>query len=231
MSEEKHTPRRKRWFKCWCFWIPAALTVMLIAGAMLLFSPHPRYPVPELQPEDWSFQARLLMREIPRLYQAKPGEIATIRLSPADVNALLRFSANGSNLMALFGKGANGVPNQYQPFNDFSAEYRNGEFIVAYAYPLASPVLFGGHIELRMRGKIEYRDSHPRIIPSAANAGVYPVSKELIGAIFREQLDRQSERREMQIFRDVVKSITQEPDHSIKIAYSPFTLRKLLMKE
>ncbi len=193
----------------------------------VVFSGHPKYQVPELTPEDWAFQVRVVLREMSRIQQAKPGSLAVVTLTPAEVNSLLRTAGNGQQLNALFNPSYRGKAKE---FNDFQLSYANGEFDVFYAADTGYKYLFGGYAVLHAKGKVQYQNNAFEINLSQAHAGGLPVSKSLTQQELYKAVEKIDNTPEMQLFRAIVQSVTVLPDNSLKVVYRPDIFRQSFLK-
>ena len=201
---------------------------ILLLLLFLLFTGHPRYPVPELTPGDWSFQANLLMRELPRILRSEPGELATLRLTPEEVNSVLRFAANGGNLAAMFQyTGALSAQNGTLPFR---ASYDQGELDVAYAHDTGIPLLMGGFFPVRLRGRPELENGKLRILPSAARLGRIPVGATVADLIIRNALAQMQGHEAMEKFLAVVERIKVDDSGNLELVYRPYELNRQIFK-
>ncbi len=213
---------KKKTFTIWL----AALAVPVILTA-LLFSAHPRYPTPEMTADDWVFHSRIIMRELPRLRKARPEEVFTLKLYPNEVNALLRLAANGEKLLALSGV----IPvRSYNDmgYHDYQANYRKGQFTAEYALSAVNPMVFGGHIRLRITASADYRNGKITVTPVSASAGAYPVPLPLVRKLISAKQPSLENRQEVRIFKSIVRSVIINPDNTVEIKYYPYKLNQLL---
>ncbi len=217
--------RKKSTVRGWAVLGICLLGVLLLL-LVLLFTGHPRYPVPDLTPGDWSFQANLLMRELPRVLQSKPEDRATLKLTPEEVNSVLRFAANGGNLAAMFQyTGVFAAENGTLPFR---ASYHQGELDVAYAHDTGMPLLMGGFLPVRLRGRPDLENGQLRLFPSAAQLGRIPLGATLAGFIVRTTLKQLQGHDSMEKLLQVVERIKVDDAGNLELVYRPYELNRLI---
>ncbi len=206
-----------------------ALLLLLLTPLLLLFSSHPKYPVPPLEPADWSFQTRLLLQEMPRIMKSKPGERATMTLTPDEVNSVLRFIANRGSLAALFsagGKSGGPLDGSLQKMR-----YRDGEFEIFYAHNTGWPILFGGHIIAQVNGKAEVKPRGEVVLqPSRVRIGAYPVGKTTSVKYAREALQKIEKDAAWQDFVAIVESAKIDDGGNLVIVYRPHELQRRVFR-
>jgi hypothetical protein len=207
---------------------------LLLAGllllAMLVFSSRPVFPLPALGPKDWKFQSDLLMRELPKLLNAKPGDFSTIELSPDDVRSLLAFAANGVKVAELFSMRSGGGGDHRK--RDWQAKYRNGQFELDYFWDSGIPLLFGGGVALHFTGTADFADDRLIVLTSAARIGRIPVHPALLDGILRRIIADQHDGKNFKRFRQAVREIGIDPKTGrITIVYQPAAVRSLILKK
>ena len=210
----------------------AVLLICLLGGLLLLllllFTGHPRYPVPELTPGDWTFQANLLMRDLPRIFRSEPEDRATLHLTPEQVNSVLRFAANGGNLAAMFQyTGAFAAVDDTLPFR---ASYDQGELDIAYAHDTGIPLLMGGFFPVRLRGRPELENGQLHILPSAAQVGRIPIGATMADFIIRNALKQLQNNGSLEKFLTVVERIKVDDAGNLELVYRPYELNRLIFK-
>ncbi len=212
-------------------WLSSAviLLVLILIPLALLFSPRPNYPVPPLESADWSFQTKLLLREMPRILKSKPGETATMTLTPEEVNSVLRFVANRGNLAALFNPGAKsggGLDGSLQKMR-----YADGEFEIFYAYDTGYPILFGGHLIAEVNGAAEVKPGGEVIFsPRLVKVGAFPVANATAVKYAREGLKKAEKSSGWEDFKAIVESMRIDERGNLVIVYHPHELRQRILK-
>ncbi|MGE4564497.1 MAG: hypothetical protein AB7F32_06485 [Victivallaceae bacterium] len=212
-------------------WLSSAviLLILILIPLSMLFSRRPNYPVPPLEPADWSFQTKLLLREMPRIMKSKPGETATMTLSPEEVNSVLRFAANRGNLAGLFNPGAK--PGGALDGSLQKMRYADGEFEIFYAYDTGYPILFGGHIILMVNGKAEVKPGGEVILqPSRVKVGAFPVDNETAVKYARDGLRKAEKSSGWEDFKSIVESMRIDDQGNLVIVYRPHELARRIFK-
>ncbi len=222
------TKKSKKFKILWLF-SAVILLILILSPLALLFSPRPNYPVPPLEPADWSFQTRLLLKEMPRIMKSRPGETATMTLTPDEVNSVLRFVANRGNLAALFNPGAksgDALDGSLQKMR-----YADNEFEIFYAYDTGYPLLFGGHIIARVNGKAEVKPGGEVILqPSRVKVGAFPVANETAVKYARDGLKKAERSSGWEDFKAIIDSMRIDEKGNLVIVYRPYELHRRIFK-
>lgn len=222
-NQAKSSPRRRV-----IHGILAGILILLVVLPLwLFFSGRPDYAVPPLQPLDWSLQARVLMREMPRMMKSKPGERLVLKLTPEEVNSLLRFVANQGNLTALFDPRSSGAKGG--DVLEYQAVYRkDGNFEVRYAYDTGLWPLFGGYLILDVNAQPGLADGKINLEVDRAAVGGVTLPKSLADKLGRRIIDELRDRREVRDFLAVVERIEIDEAGNVSITYVPYALAERL---
>jgi len=208
----------------------AVLLILILLPLFMLFSSRPNFPVPPLEPEDWSFQTKLLLREMPRIMKSRPGEVATMTLSPDEVNSVLRFVANRGNLAALFNpavKSGGALDGSRQKMH-----YADGEFEIFYDYDTGYPIFFGGHIIARVNGKAEVKPGGEVVLmPREVRIGAFPIGNETAVKYARDGLKKAEKSSGWEDFKAIVESMRIDEEGNLVIVYHPHELYLRVLKK
>lgn len=191
-----------------------------ILGTMLLTTQQ-YFPRPEITPDDWMRQSRVVMKTMQKVLQEDPYQIMEIKLKPEEAASMLKFVVNNDQISGLFsGKGAaEGV--QWTLAYD-----QDGRLHAAY---LADTGIGSLRCLLRVTALVEYADDTFKITPLNCSAGSLTipnstVSEHVLPKVL-EELERDSY---VQSFHQAVESVKTDSKKRLIIRFIPANAKALV---
>lgn len=218
----KKTPGKKRLVRRI---VLIALLILLVTIPTVLFvlasgDRQTGFPRPVITPEDWDRQSRLTMTAMQQvLDQNNTGEFASITLTPADVNTLLRFAINRDQFASLFGRRKT-----FDETVPWAGKY-DTKGIFHLAYILRGP----GSISFTLRGSVSGRYGNNRfeLEPGECRIGRLPVPKWAIRRILPRILARLNRQKHIRLFHQTVESVLPDQEHNLIVTFRPDQARSL----
>lgn len=193
--------------------ISILLLFMITLGCMTLTTQQ-FFPRPEITPEDWMRQSRVVMKGMQQFTQEDPTQVQKLRLAPEDVAALLKFLVNNDQIGALF--SGNGAPEGVL----WTITYdKQGLFHAAY---LADTGVGNLRSHLRVTAQVRYENNAFEITPVDCRVGslkipLSMVRKHILPRVYAEL----EENNYIQMFHQAVESITPDHKNRLVIRYIP----------
>lgn len=193
--------------------IAVILGVIITLGCMLLTTQQ-AFDRPEILPEDWMRQSRVVMKGMQMVMQAEPGQTAEIVLAPEDVAALLKFAVNNDQIGAVFsGK-------EVQEGVLWTVTCNKTGLIQAAC--IVKTGIWKFHSILRMTAMVSYADNTFRITPVECQAGSLTIPTGIVTERIMPRLLEQLEGNPyIQMFHEAVESISRDENHQFVIRFYP----------
>ena len=180
------------------------------------------FPRPEITPEDWDRESRLVMAVMQQILDKNnTEEFARIKLSPEDVNTLLRFAINSDRFAGLFGRRG-----EFDETVQWTGTYDGRQFHLGYV--LRGP----GLMRFTLRGSVSGRYGNDRfeLEPENCRIGRLPVPLWAIRRILPHVFERLNRNRHVQFFHLTVESVEPDGNSDIIVTYRPDKARSLPRK-
>ena len=202
-----------------CIMIPAAIIITL--GCMLLTTTQ-FFPRPEITPEDWMRQSRVVMKGMQQVMQAEPGQIQEIVLAPEDAAALLKFAVNNDQISSMFsGKSTReGVL--------WTVTYdREGMVHAAYIAPIGIGKL---GCMLRITAMVSYANNMFRITPVKCTVGSITIPNSIVTERVLPRVMAELENNQyIPMFHAAVESVSRNENGQVVIQFFPDKAKMLAM--
>ena len=216
---------RPRWLKvcCWIGGVALGLFILALILALMTFSPYRKLKVPELEDRHFQVLNRLSAHASRHLFRRDPPAEATLRLSVAEVNALLEFARNA----AKFERGGD-IP----PPESFDLVYRrDGSFRFVAPIDAAPAWLFGGKIYAEGVFYLEKQEDKLILDIPELHLGRIGASFAGSGMAAKSAASDALEQAMTPEFKAAVKDLYPEPknDGALVVVYRPKLLVPLLM--
>lgn len=200
------------------------LLVTIPTGLVLLASGDrlEGFPRPEITPEDWDRESRLVMAVMQQILDKNnTEEFARIKLSPADVNTLLRFAINSDRFAGLFGRRG-----EFDETVQWTGTYDGRQFHLGYV--LRGP----GSIRFTLRGSVSGRYGNDRfeLEPENCRIGRLLVPTWVIHSILPHVFERLNRNKHVQFFHLTVESVEPDGNSNLIVTYRPDKARSLPRK-
>lgn len=192
--------------------VDVVILFVVILGFLTL-TRQTAFPRPEITPEDWMYQSRVVMKGMQQVMQAEPGVVQEMKLRPEEVAALLKFVVNNDQIGSFFsGKtAADGVR--------WTVTYGNDGRI--HAAVLADTGL-GLRTVLSMVARVRYEEDTFTVLPLECRIGSLPIPNSLVNKHVIPRVLAELERNSyIQMFHRAVESIQQDQDNNLVIRYIP----------
>lgn len=194
-----------------CIMLPLILAITL--GCMLLTTQQ-SFPRPEITPEDWMRQSRVVMKGMQQFSQEDPTQVQKLRLAPEDVAALLKFLVNNDQFGAFF--SGNGAPEGVPWIVTYD---KHGWFHTAY---LLETGIGKFHCLLQFSYRLHYADNTFTITPLDCRVGRLRISNDMVAKYVLPRVYEELEKSNyIQMFHPAVESITTDHKSRIVIRYIP----------
>ena len=214
-----------RWLKvcCWLCGAAVVLLILLLALALMIFSPYRRLGVPELESRHYMALSRLSTHASRHLLRRNPPAEVQLRLSADEVNALLEFARNAVK----FDRNRN-LP----PPESFDIVYRkDGSFRFVAPIDAAPGWLFGGKIYAEGVFYLEKQEDKLILDIPELRLGRIGASFPGAGMAAKDAAAEALEQAMTPEFKAAIKEFYPEPkrDGSLVVVYRPKALLPLLM--
>ena len=213
---------RPRWFKvcCWLGGTLIVLLMLLLALALMTFSPYRKFKVPEIGERHNKALNRLSMHVSSHLYRRDPPAEATLRLSVDDVNALLEF---GRSCILNFNS-------KLPPPETFEMVYRkDGGFHFVIPLDAAPAWLFGGKIYAEGVFFLEKQSDKLIFDIPELRFGRVGATLPWAGMVAKNLGEKRLEQAMPPEFKAAVKEIYPDRDGTLVVVYRPKALLPLIM--
>ena len=193
--------------------IAVILAVIITLGCMLLTTQQ-AFARPEILPEDWMRQSRVVMKGMQMIMQAEPGQTAEIVLAPEDAAALLKFAVNNDQIGAVFsGK-------EVQEGVLWTVTCNKTGLVQAAC--IVKTGFWKFHCILRMTAMVSYTDNTFRITPVECKAGSITIPNSIVTErIMPRILEKLEENPYIQMFHEAVESISRDENYRLVIRFYP----------
>lgn len=197
------------------------MSAVITLGCMLLTTQQ-FFPRPEILPDDWMRQSRIVMRGMQMVMQAEPGQIQEIVLTPEDAAALLKFAVNNDQLGSLFSG------REVQSGVLWTVTYNNaGQIQAAY---IAKTGLGKFNCLLRITAVVSYANDTFRVTPVECKAGSITIPNSIVAErVLPRILEKLEENNYIQLFHGAVESISRDENCQLVIRFYPDKAKMLAM--
>ena len=201
----------------------AAISILCAVVLLILFpvviggltlNTQTAFPRPEITPEDWMRQSRMVMKGMQQIMQSDPSQMQEMVITPAEASTLLKFVVNNDQFGAFFsGKSV-------QEGVLWTAAYTdNGHVQAAY---IAHTGLGKLSCILQVNAIVSYADNSFRIIPVECKAGYLVIPNSIVSKyILPKVLEALENNSYVQMFHNAVESISRDGKNRIVIRYIP----------
>ena len=196
------------------------LGVIITLGCMLLTTQQ-AFARPEILPEDWMRQSRVVMKGMQIVMRSEPGQTEKIVLDPEDVASLLKFAVNNDQIGAVFsGK-------ELQEGVLWTVTYNKTGLIQAAC--IVKTGVWKFHCILRMTAMVSYADNTFRITPVECKAGSFTIPNSIVTErVLPRILEKLEENPYVQMFHGAVESISRDEKYRLVIRFWPDKAKMLV---
>ena len=209
--------------------IGGALTaaVLLTVASALLFTAPPEPLEPIFDADAARLQQRLLVQVSREVFGKRPPIESKLRLTPAEVNSLLRFMVFAVTAAEHFGT----IDRRYaEMIRGGRYSYRPGMFTAEIPIFREAPRwLFGGAAVLRLEGFPTKRDGGFDVSLRSCRLGRLPIPAAWSEGYANRTFAALLEREDMLCFDRAVKSFEARSDGDVVVVYRPPELLRLLI--
>ncbi len=195
--------------------------IAVILGCMLLTTQQ-SFPRPEITPEDWMRQSRVVMKSMQQVMQSEPGQTLEMVLTPEDAAALLKFAVNNDQVSAMFsGKNIQaGVP--------WSVTYSKDGLV--HASLIANTGIGSLNCIVRVSAMVSYANNAFRITPVECKVGSITIPNSIITErVLPGVLAELDNNNYVQMFHSAVESISRDDKNRLVIRYIPDNAKAFAM--
>lgn len=191
--------------------IPSGLVLLL---GCLLLTTQTAFPRPEITPDDWMRQSKVVMKAMQQTLRAEPGSVQELKLKPADVAALLKFAVNNDQIASLF--SGNSTPEGVL----WTITYdKKGHLHASYLAPTGVGALA---CILQITARIRYENNTFLVTPLVCKAGSLTIPNQMVAQhVIPRVLAELENNPYIQMFHTAVESITTDRKDRLVIRYIP----------
>ncbi len=213
--------------------IGALLAVLLITAVIvgaLVFGKEHFFETP-LQPGDIALQTGIVNRILPDALQSNdPNATARVKLTPDEINALIRVVSNAENIMQMFGMQGNRREEPVSGAN-YRAVYTQGKFSIDYSVDTDWWTPFGSHILIHTVFVPTLREQKITLQLDTLYVGGLPVMAGATERALEPALARLLKNEDMEQLHEIVHELYIDQQHNLVIVYYPTKLKDFLLSE
>ncbi|QSH41863.1 hypothetical protein P0136_05830 [Lentisphaerota bacterium ZTH] len=210
----------------------ALLIVVLLLGLLVLgslvFDPEKRFQVRPLTTGEIFIQSQVINRIIPVVMNSRINTVAQLELTPAEVNAVIRFVENSGSIGDfLAGKKTISPADSDIPYK---LAYHDGKFFVQFSADTGLNNPFGSHVLINLKGTPIINDKGASLNIEEASVGMVPVPNRQAEIILQAVINNYSSHEVFKSLKHIVKKAYVAPNGNLVIFYYPYRLRQYVMK-
>ena len=187
--------------------------LLVVVLGFLTLTRQTAFPRPEITPEDWMYQSRVVMRGMQQVMQAEPGVVQEMKLRPEEVAALLKFAVNNDQIRSLFSGDAvsDGVR--------WTIRYGSDGKVHA---ALLADSGWGLRSVVSLTVQFRYAENAFTVTPLDCRIGSLRIPNSLVSThVIPQVLEKLEENSSIQMFHQAVESITCDEEGNLVIRYIP----------
>ena len=213
-------PAAKRRALWWCLGAGAGIVLLVLAVLALCFSPLRSLPLAPLTERHYILIGRISNQLTREVLRRNPRAAAVLRLSVADVNALLEFTRHTA-----YAAGAQNVP----PPESFELGYRpDGTFTFVMPAPAAPRWCFGGMLYLSGRFHFEKQERRLIVDVPELRFGRADLPVPGGGTYLNDSVAEAVRQALPPEFDTAIKTVYPERDGTLVVVYRPRELQMIL---
>lgn len=228
VSGAGNSSRLRRWLTVLLWTVGIGVltaAVLLVAAAAVLLSPPPA-PMAPFSAEDAQLQQRILSKVYGEVFNRRPPVEAQLRLTPDEMNSLLRCMVFTVSAAEQFGAVK---PAEAEAVRSGHYTYRPGNFTVEIPIARVPAWFFGGAAVLRLEGFPAKYEGKFDIALKSCRIGRLPLPAGEVERLVNRELAKELRRDDMLCFDRAVKSFEAQSDGSVIVIYRPPELLRLLV--
>ncbi len=200
--------------------------IFLMIVLSMIFSHKPNFQMAAISSEDMSAGTQVVNRILSQvMYKRKKHEVATITLTPKEINAIIQLAGNSKNIADIYlGRTPDIIKRPWK------ATYKNGQVEILYCATIKQWTPFGSKINIKATAipTITPETESVQLLSAAAGSFPLPCGKLEERAIV--ELEKQRSKKWFKLARKIIVKVTINDDDTLTIYYHPYQLRKLTSK-
>ncbi|MCP3967262.1 MAG: hypothetical protein GY750_03660 [Lentisphaerae bacterium] len=210
----------------------AAVIIFLLIGLLVLgslvFDPEKQFHVQPLTTGEVFIQSQIINRIIPVVMNSQINTVAQLELTPAEVNAIIRFVEN-SGTIGDFLAGQKTVSPESTKI-PYKLSYDKGEFTVQFSADTGFDNPFGSHVMINLKGTPLINDKGASLEVEEASVGLVPIPTRQAEIILQTIINNYRDHDVFKSIKHIVKKAYVAPNGNLIIFYYPYRLRQYVMK-